>query len=140
MVYHQNLYLLYGKTIKGLHLHIYELHKSHKHFHQLPQEAPAEAAECKARKELTELEKSILTLGWVYGYMMNMCLHKKEFVPQKSIKEYNPKWRFGLHILEGNFWEVMAWLLKNMKDLYVEDQQVFIQEVSDRDYRPTSNY
>ena len=101
---------------------------------------PTEAAECKARKELTELEKSILTLGWVYGYMMNMCLQKKEFAPQKSIKDYNPKWRFGSHILEGNFQELMAWLLKNMKDLYVEDQQVFIQEVSDQDYRPTSNY
>ena len=59
---------------------------------------------------------------------MNMCLQKKEFVPQKSIKEYNPKWRFGSHIPEGNFWELMAWLSKDMKDLYTEDQQVFCQD------------
>ena len=82
------------------------------------------------KRRLTSFKKAIMKLGHKYGYTMNVFLQHSEFAPQQDINEYDLRYQFGSHLQEGNFQELMRWLLAGeWMESFKENTKMFTQAV-----------
>ena len=79
----------------------------------------------------TTFDKAVMELGHKYSYTMNMFLWWSEFAPQQDINEYDLRLRFGSHLQEGNFQELMKWLSVEWVESFKENTKIFTQAVQD---------
>ena len=103
-----------SQDMEAMQLEISELHHQLRQLNQLPKKANVDNndddGEGGSNGKLKNFEKVAMKLGHKYGYKMNLFLQWLEFASQKDINEYNLRYRFGSHLQEGNFWELMGWL------------------------------
>jgi len=74
--------------------------------------------------------KKIRNLGRVYGYVKNILLCPSEFTPSEYTRKFRPEKRFGSHLREGNFRELLDWLPERYQNRLTEDPSFFGHHVS----------
>ena len=84
--------------------------------------------------------KKIRNLGWLYGYVKNILLRPSKFTPSKYTKKFRPEKRFGSHLCEGNFQELLDWLPERYQNQLTEDPSFFGHHVSQFPLKCSPNY
>ena len=74
--------------------------------------------------------KKIRNLGRVYGYLKNILLRPSELTPSEYARKFRPEKRFGSHLREGNFRELLDWLPERCQNRLTEDPSFFRHHVS----------
>ena len=138
----------YALLWKNSHLNMYEqsdqqqliISKLQKELKELRWQVSGKQSQIPIQSQGLKSAKKICNLGQVYGYVKNILLCPSEFTPSEYTRKFRPEKRFGSHLREGNFQELLDWLPERCQNRLTEDPSFFGHHVSQFPLKCSPNY
>ncbi len=138
----------YALLQKNSHLNMYEqsdqqqliISKLQKELKELRQQVSRKQSQIPIQSQGLKSAKKIHNLGQVYGYVKNILLCPSEFTPSEYTRKFRLEKRFGSHLCEGNFRELLDWLPEWYQNRLTEDPSFFGHHVSQFPLKCSPNY